>query len=110
MDVTFPVFGSTTFRYGLETISQLFFNQSCIPYRFIHIKDQPSYRHRGLMLDVGLVSSVIGEHGCLFHIFRRRIAPKPLVLNILDSLSYLKMNVLHLHLSDYCRFSIQSEE
>ena len=48
------MFGYSTFRYGLETLSQLFFNQSCIPYRYIHIKDQPLYRHRGLMLDVGL--------------------------------------------------------
>lgn len=26
----------------------------------------------------------------------------------MDSLSYLKMNVLHFHISDFCRFSIQS--
>ena len=103
------MFGCTTFRYGLETLSQLFFNQSCIPYRYIHIKDQPSYRHRGLLLDVGL-EVLLCEYGYLFHIFRRRIAPKPLVFSILDSLSYLKMNVLHFHLSDFCRFSIQSEE
>ena len=72
VDVTFSLvalFGCTTFRYGLETLSQLFFNQSCIPYRHIHIKDHPTYRHRGLMLDVGLVKSVIGEHDCLFCTF-----------------------------------------
>ena len=44
----------TAFRYGLETLSQLFFNQSCLPYTHLYIQDKPSYRHRGLMLDVGL--------------------------------------------------------
>ena len=44
----------TPFRYGLETLSQLFFGQSCLPYPFVYIEDEPSFRHRGLMLDVGL--------------------------------------------------------
>ncbi|XP_065889822.1 beta-hexosaminidase subunit B2-like isoform X2 [Dysidea avara] len=78
--------------YGLETISQLFFNHSCISYSQVHIKDYPMYRHRGLLLDVG-----------------RRIAPKELVFTLLDTLSYLKMNVLHFHLSDFCRYSVESE-
>ena len=43
-------------------------------------------------------------------LYRRRIAPKELVFTILDSLSYLKMNVLHFHLSDFCRYSVESEE
>ena len=41
--------------------------------------------------------------------FRRRFAPKELVFALLDSLSYLKMNVFHFHLSDYCRYSVESE-
>jgi len=31
-----------------------------------------------------------------------------LVENLLDAMSYLKMNVLHLHFSDFCQFSVQS--
>lgn len=31
-----------------------------------------------------------------------------LVYNLLDAMSYLKMNVLHFHLSDYCRFAVES--
>lgn len=78
--------------YGLETLSQLFFNHSCIPYSHVYIKDQPTYKHRGLLLDVA-----------------RRQAPMKLVFDVIDSLSYLKMNVLHLHLSDHCKFSIKSK-
>ncbi|XP_065884370.1 beta-hexosaminidase subunit A2-like isoform X2 [Dysidea avara] len=78
--------------YGLETISQIFFNHSCISYSQVYIKDYPMYRHRGLLLDVG-----------------RRISPKELVFTLLDTLSYLKMNVFHFHLSDYCRYSMESK-
>jgi len=40
---------------------------------------------------------------------RRRIAPKELVYTLLDTLSYLKMNVFHFHLSDECIYSMESE-
>ncbi len=29
-------------------------------------------------------------------------------MNLLDTMSYNKMNVLHLHASDLCRFSVES--
>ena len=48
--------------YGLESLSQLFFNQSCIPYSQVHIKDYPVYRHRGLLLDVGWVYALVIVH------------------------------------------------
>ena len=31
-----------------------------------------------------------------------------LVENLLDAMSYLKMNVLHFHFSDLCQFSVES--
>ena len=33
-----------------------------------------------------------------------------LVENLLDAMSYLKMNVLHLHFSDLCQFSVESTQ
>ena len=45
----------------------------------------------------------------VFSVFRRRFVPKELLLNFLDAMSYLKMNVFHWHLSDFCIFSIESK-
>ena len=55
--------------------------------------DAPDYRHRGVMPDTG-----------------RRFWPIPLLLNTLDTMAMNKMNVMHLHASDYCRFSIESHQ
>ena len=40
--------------------------------------------------------------------YRRRFFPVKLVENLLDAMSYLKLNVLHFHFSDLCQFSVQS--
>ena len=45
----------------------------------------------------------------LFGLCSRRVAPKNFLLNILDAMSFLKLNVFHWHFSDYCVFSIQSK-
>eukprot|EP00118_Oscarella_pearsei_P018802 m.194898 g.194898 ORF g.194898 m.194898 type:complete len:513 (+) comp39508_c1_seq15:46-1584(+) len=76
--------------YGMETFSQLVVNSSleCLT---VVAHDFPRYRHRGLMIDTG-----------------RRFFPIPLVFALLDAMSYVKMNVLHMHLSDFCRFSVES--
>ncbi|XP_065180820.1 beta-hexosaminidase subunit A1-like [Sycon ciliatum] len=76
--------------YGLETFSQLVVNGSLVA-STIAISDAPVYGHRGLMIDTG-----------------RRFFPPALVMSLLDSMSYMKMNVLHFHLSDLCRFSVES--
>jgi hexosaminidase len=78
--------------YGLETFSQLVEN-GCLKYAELQIEDYPRYRHRGLLIDTG-----------------RRIVPKKLLLNILDAMSYLKLNVFHWHLTDFCVFSIESKQ
>ncbi|KAK3752447.1 hypothetical protein QZH41_013497, partial [Actinostola sp. cb2023] len=38
----------------------------------------------------------------------RRFIPLELLYNILDGMSFVKMNVLHFHFSDLCRFSVES--
>jgi len=49
----------------------------------LHITDYPDMGHRGIMLDVA-----------------RNFTKKTDLLNLIDILSFYKMNVLHLHLSD----------
>ena len=46
---------------------------------------------------------------CMVYVCRRRFLPKELLLNFLDAMSYVKMNVFHWHLSDYCIYSIESK-
>eukprot|EP00118_Oscarella_pearsei_P018801 m.194897 g.194897 ORF g.194897 m.194897 type:complete len:390 (+) comp39508_c1_seq14:645-1814(+) len=74
----------------METFSQLIVN-STLECSTIDVHDLPTYEHRGLMIDTG-----------------RRFFPIPLVFSFLDAMSYVKMNVLHMHLSDFCRFSVES--
>jgi hexosaminidase len=68
--------------YGLDTFSQLVSAEGVVLGAAIAIADAPSFRHRGLTIDVG-----------------RRFAPVALVESILDGLAYSKMNVLHMSLS-----------
>ena len=77
--------------YGLETFSQLV-SGGMFNFSSVMIKDSPKFRHRGFMIDTG-----------------RRFFPKEHVMQLLDAMSYLKFNVLHFHLSDLCRFSIESK-
>merc|ERR1719343_1689139 len=39
----------------------------------------------------------------------RRFFPVPLVKNLLDTMAAVKLNVLHLHASDMCRFGVESK-
>ena len=38
----------------------------------------------------------------------RRFHPVPLVKTMLDGMAAVKLNVLHFHLSDQCRFAVES--
>jgi len=58
----------------------------------VAIADAPQYNWRGLMIDAG-----------------RRFFPVPLVKNLMDSMAGAKLNVLHLHASDMCRFGVESK-
>ena len=59
----------------------------------VSIADAPQYAHRGFMADTG-----------------RRFWPVPTVEALLDAMSWCKLNVLHLHLSDNCRYAVQSDK
>lgn len=75
--------------YGLETLSQLM--QDGFVVSGAHIKDEPDYAWRGLMIDSG-----------------RRFVPPSTLKNLMDTMGRVKLNVLHLHASDMCRFGVES--
>jgi hexosaminidase len=81
--------------YALEGLLQLLGHPQA-PGRLVVgeliLHDSPRYAWRGLMIDAG-----------------RRFFPVPLVRNLLDTMAAVKLNVLHLHASDHCRFAIESK-
>lgn len=74
--------------HGLTTLAQLTMSEGV---RVCHIEDGPAFPWRGLMLDPA-----------------RRFLPIPLLERVIDGMSWLKLNVLHLHLSDDQGFRFQS--
>jgi len=80
--------------HGLQTFLQLV---SATPSGFavpaVSIQDQPRFRWRGLMIDVG-----------------RHFIPLEILKRNLDGMAALKMNVLHLHLSENQGFRIESKK
>ena len=87
--------------HGMESFAQLAYTTtatattaaggSLLPVP-LALSDGPEFAWRGLMLDVG-----------------RRFAPLPMIRRLLDTMSGAKLNVLHLHASDYCRWSVESK-
>lgn len=73
------------FFYGIQSLYQLAYLQNSTPGEIecCNIIDYPRFQHRGLMLDV-----------------TRYFIPKEEVLKIIDLASALKINNLHLHLTD----------
>lgn len=78
------VFGA---RYGLDTLAQLF--SSGVAARRIEVDDAPSKAYRGLMVDTG-----------------RRFIPMAWLQETLRGMETARLNVLHLHLNDFCRFAV----
>ncbi|HKP15585.1 MAG TPA: family 20 glycosylhydrolase [Gemmatimonadaceae bacterium] len=77
---------------GLETILQLVERtDSTISLPAITIDDRPRFPWRGLMIDVA-----------------RHWMPKQVILRNLDAMAAVKLNVLHLHLSDDQGFRVES--
>ena len=74
--------------HGLTTLAQLATPEGI---RRCHIGDGPRFPWRGLMLDPA-----------------RRFLPIPLLERVIDGMSWLKLNVLHLHLADDQGFRFQS--
>ena len=77
--------------YALETLSQLTTANTlnCSSFR---VSDAPEFQHRGLMVDSG-----------------RRFYPPALLRSLMDGMAYSKMNVLHLHATDFGGFRFQSQ-
>ena len=73
--------------YGLETLTQLFYQHSqdgvYTPFAPVHIIDKPKFSHRGLNLDVS-----------------RAYLPPDIIKTTIDALAWNKFNRLHLHASD----------
>jgi len=79
--------------YALETLSQLVTTPGTITGGSgLSISDSPSYPHRALMIDTG-----------------RRFVPLPTIKQNIDAMAANKLNVLHLHFADWCRFAIESD-
>ncbi len=78
---------------GLETLQQLLQKDNegfYIP--FVQINDEPRYSWRGLMIDVA-----------------RHFIPIDVIKRNIDAMTTVKMNVLHLHLTDDEGFRIESK-
>jgi hexosaminidase len=82
------VFGA---MYGLESFSQMVSSTGILPCSHLLIQDKPQFIHRGIMLDTG-----------------RRHYPIKLIKTIVDGMVPSKLNVLHLHLSDFGGYRVQS--
>lgn len=78
--------------YALETFSQLV-NHGQFNYSKFEIDDEPQWNHRGIMIDAG-----------------RRFWPVDSVKSLFNAMSYLKLNTLHFHLTDWCRVSLESKK
>ena len=79
--------------HGMETVLQLLDSSSAgyfLP--ALHISDEPRFPWRGLMLDPG-----------------RHFLPVANVLRTLDAMAAVKMNVLHMHLTEDQGFRIESK-
>jgi hexosaminidase len=77
---------------GLETILQLVERtDTSLSIPALTIEDRPRYPWRGLMIDVS-----------------RHWMPKEVILRNLDAMAAVKLNVLHLHLSDDQAFRVES--
>jgi hexosaminidase len=80
-------------QYAMESFVQLVSSaDATLAGDAITLRDAPMYAWRGLMLDAG-----------------RRFFPMPVVENLLDTMAAAKLNVLHLHASDMCRFGVESK-
>lgn len=88
---------STGIFYGIQTLKQLFLlsanlqrNTSTINLGCMVIRDKPKYEWRGIMLDPA-----------------RYFLPVELLKNYINTMSFYKMNRLHLHLTDNVGWTVE---
>lgn len=92
-NITISANSETGILYGLESLFQLSKEQKgkwIVP--TLKLIDKPRYPWRGIMIDV-----------C------RHWIPKEVIMRNLDAMATVKMNVLHLHLTDNQGFRIESK-
>ena len=77
--------------YALESLLQLTRDEAQRRCRSFSLIDAPRFAHRGLLLDTG-----------------RRFHPLPMLESLLESMAIVRLNVLHLYLSEEC-FRIESK-
>ena len=96
MDITVRIEAQTYFgaRHGLETLSQMInydeLTGALITYNRAHVEDAPEYAHRGLLIDTS-----------------RNYFNMDILRNIIDGMSYNKLNVFHWHLTDTHSFPLK---
>jgi len=73
--------------YGVDTLSQFYASGQGPTH--LKVSDRPSHNYRGLMVDAG-----------------RRFVPNSFLEETLDGMFAARLNVLHLHLSDFGRLSL----
>jgi hexosaminidase len=94
-DVVVHIQAETYFgaRHAIETLFQLTdwdsYNSAYIVHDSVLIQDEPFYPHRGIMLDTA-----------------RNFIPVSKIKEVIDSLSYSKMNVFHWHITDTQSFPL----
>ncbi|KAH9636351.1 hypothetical protein HF086_002585 [Spodoptera exigua] len=84
-------------RHALETLSQVILLDQTTGYLItlsnMVIKDAPSYKYRGLMLDTG-----------------RNYIPIPDIIRTIDAMAYSKLNTFHWRISDVTSFPLYLPE
>ncbi|KAA0173469.1 hypothetical protein FNF27_05109 [Cafeteria roenbergensis] len=79
--------------YAMETFSQMVDGAGNALASAVTVKDAPAFVHRGLLVDTG-----------------RRFWPVSALQTTIDAVSYMRGNVIHLHMSDFCRLAVASEK
>ena len=78
--------------YALESFLQLVdMERGEFAAASVEVFDAPDYPWRGIMVDPG-----------------SRFIPVSLLENTIDTMAAVKMNVMHIHLTDFCRFGVES--
>lgn len=78
--------------YGMESFAQLLHANGTLIHSTVNLVDAPDFAWRGLMVDAG-----------------RRFFPVDTLHDLLTTMAANKLNVLHLHASDFCRFGVESK-
>jgi hexosaminidase len=81
-------------RHALDSLAQLARTQPDGGVSLSHasVTDEPEYEYRGLMVSPG-----------------QRFMTPELLKTTLDAMEIARMNVLHFHLSEFCRYAIESK-